>query len=134
MDYALDGEVLKAKSLPSTFPIGDVKAEVILVTGATGFLGASILENILNCNDGVKVIALVRAQSSSNAFTRVKTACIAYGTWSTTWEPRLKCIAGDLSKERFGLSPDVWYMLENTVDIVIHNGARVHWVSYLGFP
>lgn len=128
MDYALDGEVLKAKSLPSSFPTGVVSPDTILITGATGFLGASILENILNRNDEIRAIALVRAKSSSEALARVKTACIAYGTWSDSWESRLKCMPGDLSKEKLGLSPDVWYMLENAVDVVIHNGARVHWI------
>lgn len=128
MDYALDGEVLRAKSLPSSFPTGVVRPETIMITGATGFLGASILENILNRNNGIRVIALVRAKSSSEALARVKTTCVAYGTWSASWESRLKCIPGDLSKEKLGLSPDVWYMLENAVDVVIHNGARVHWI------
>ena len=118
MDYALDGEVLRAKSLPSTFPRGSVIPHTIFVTGATGFLGAAILDNILSRNDGKRVIALVRANSSSEAFQRVKTACIAYSTWSDSWASHLKCIPGDLSKERLGLSPDVWYMLENTVDVV----------------
>lgn len=128
MDYALDGEVLRAKSLPSSFPTGAVRPETIMITGATGFLGASILENILNRNNGIRVIALVRAKSSSEALARVKTACVAYGTWSASWESRLICVPGDLSKEKLGLSPDVWYMLENAVDVVIHNGARVHWI------
>lgn len=39
MDYALDGEVLKAKSLPTAFPTGAIRPETVLVTGATGFLG-----------------------------------------------------------------------------------------------
>lgn len=128
MDYALDGEVLKAKSLPSSFPTGDVRSDTIFCTGPTGFLGASILEKILNCDDSTRVIALVRAKSSSEALVRVKTACTAYGTWSDSWESRLKCIPGDLSKEKLGLSPDVWYMLENAIDVIIHNGAHVHWV------
>ena len=128
MDYALDGEVLKAKSLPSSFPAGVVRPETILITGATGFLGASILESILNRNKGIRVIALVRAKSSSDALARVKTACVAYGTWSDSWESRLMCLPGDLSKEKLGLSLDVWFMLENAVDVVIHNGARVHWI------
>lgn len=128
MDYALDGEVLKAKSLPSSFPAGVVRPETILITGATGFLGASILESVLNRNKGIRVIALVRAKTSSEALARVKTACVAYGTWSDSWESQLMCIPGDLSKEKLGLSLDVWSMLENAVDVVIHNGARVHWI------
>ena len=128
MDYALDGEVLKAKSLPSAFPTGVKRPEHVMCTGVTGFLGASILEKILNRNDGIRVIAVVRARSSSEALTRVKTACIAYGTWSDSWKPRLTAIPGDLSKPKLGLSSEVWYMLENTVDVIIHNGAHVHWI------
>ena len=128
MDYALDGEVLKVKRLPSSFPTGMVKVETILITGCTGFLGASILEEILNCRDGIRVIALVRAGSSSEGLTRIKNSCKAYSSWSDSWEPRLKVISGDLSKDNFGLSPEVWYLLESTVDVIIHNGARVHWI------
>ena len=128
MDYALDGEVLKAKSLPSTFPTGVKRPEHVLCTGVTGFLGASIFEKILNRNDRIKVIAIVRARSSSEAFTRVKRSAQAYSRWSDSWESRLKCIPGDLSKPNLGLSADVWYMLENTVDVIIHNGAHVHWI------
>ena len=130
MDYALDGEVLKAKSLPSAFPQGPVGRKTVMMTGATGFLGASILEKILNGNDHINVIALVRAKSSSEALARVRTACTAYGKWTDKWTDSLKlrAIPGDLSKPQLGLTPDVWYMLENTVDVVIHNGARVHWI------
>ena len=45
MDYALDGEVLKAKSLPSSFPTptGTVRPQTVFITGATGFLGFVLL-------------------------------------------------------------------------------------------
>ena len=133
MDYALDGEVLKAKSLPSAFPQGVVGEKTVMMTGATGFLGASILERILNGNDHINVIALVRARSSSEALARVRTACTAYGKWDDKWTDSLKLLPGDLSKINFGLGPDVWSMLENTVDVVIHNGARVHWIHTYTF-
>ena len=128
MDYALDGEVLKAKNLPPSFPTGAVDPKTILVTGVTGFLGVSILEKILSLNNESSVIVIVRAKSSAEALARVKTACTAYARWCDSWESRLKCTPGDLEKERFGFSPEAWYMLENTVDVVIHNGARVHWI------
>lgn len=128
MDYALDGEVLKAKNLPPSFPTGVVDLKTILVTGGTGYLGVSILEKILSRNNETSVIVIVRAKSSTEALARVKTACIAYARWCDSWESRLKCTPGDLSKQRFGLDAEVWYMLENTVDVVIHCGSRVHWI------
>lgn len=128
MDYALDGEVLMAKRLPLDFPKGTVSPQIVFLTGGTGFLGAVLLEKILNINDSIKIICVVRASSSSAALTRVKTACIAYSTWSDSWESRLKCIPGDLALERLGLDRDTWDMLENTVDIVMHVGSHVHWI------
>ena len=128
MDYALDGEVLKAKNLPHYFPTGVVDPKTILVTGGTGYLGVSILEKILSRNNETSVIVIVRAKSSTEALARVKTACIAYARWCDSWESRLKCTPGDLSKQRFGLDAEAWCMLENTVDVVIHCGNRVHWI------
>ena len=128
MDYALDGEILMAKSLPSAFPSGVVRPRHVFITGLTGFLGAAILENILNRSEDIMVFALVRAKSSSEALARIKTACIAYRKWSDTWEQRIRVLPGDLSEERLGLSTEVWYMLENTIDVVVHVGAHVHWI------
>ena len=35
---------------------------------------------------------------------------------------------GDLSKEKFGLDNSQWSDLTNSIDVIIHNGAFVHWV------
>ena len=104
MDYALDGEVVRnSQSFPSCFPTGPVRSETVLVTGATGFLGASILKALLNREPkSIRILALVRAKSEEEAKRRVKLACIAYGTWSDSWDSRIKCITGDLSKEDWG--------------------------------
>ena len=122
VDYALDGENL-AKSLPTAYPSGTVRLETILVTGATGFLGSSILEILLDRKSATKVIAIVRAETTNDALQRIKTTCTAYGKWSDSWETRIECLTGDLSQERFNLAPDVWNRLARTVDVVIHNGA-----------
>ena len=127
MDYYLDGELLKTKYLPAAFPQGDNPAETFLVTGASGFLGAHILADLLN-RPHTKVIALVRAKDSTDALQRVNENCIAYGIWSKSWLSRLECIPGDLSKPNLGLSPTTWKNLEDSVDVIIHSGARVHWI------
>lgn len=121
-DYALDGEHL-ATFLPTSYPSGTVQSETILVTGATGFLGSSILEEILDRKSAIKVIAIVRAKTTNDALPRVKTTCVAYGEWSDSWESRIECLTGDLSRERFGIALDVWDRLAKTVDVIIHNGA-----------
>ena len=127
MDYHLDGELLKMKYLPAAFPQGNNPAETFLVTGASGFLGAHTLADLLD-RPQTKVIVLVRAKDGSDALQRIKENCIAYGIWSKSWLSRLECIPGDLSKPNLGLSPTTWKHLEDSVDVIIHSGARVHWI------
>jgi L-aminoadipate-semialdehyde dehydrogenase len=96
------------------------------LTGATGFLGAYILRDLLS-RPG-KVTALVRAKDIDSALGRVRQTCQAYGIWQDGWGDRLETLTGDLEKPDFGLSPDTWNKLADSVDVVIHNGALVHWV------
>ena len=103
--------------------------KTILLTGATGFLGSAILIKCLSQSHDVKVLAIVRAESNADALQRIKTACTAYFVWSTSWEARIECITGDLSKENLGLNPSIWQKLESTVDVIIHNAAIVHWIK-----
>ena len=41
----------------------------------------------------------------------------------------IHCLAGSLGPERFGLREDEWQTIANKVDVVIHNGAQVHWIN-----
>lgn len=131
-EYSKDAKRL-ADSLPATFPApsGSVINEntTVFLTGATGFLGAYLVRDLLSrSNPALKVIALVRAKSPEAAFERVRATCKAYGSWSDEWADRLECIQGNLGDERLGLSPAQWGSLANRVDVVINNGALVHWV------
>ncbi|KAF2792409.1 large subunit of L-aminoadipate-semialdehyde dehydrogenase [Melanomma pulvis-pyrius CBS 109.77] len=96
------------------------------LTGATGFLGAYILRDLL-ARPG-KVTVLVRAKDAEAALGRIRETCQAYGLWEDGWTSRVEAFVGDLEKPNFGLSPDIWNTLADSVDVVIHNGALVHWV------
>lgn len=37
-------------------------------------------------------------------------------------------MTGNLGDPKLGLADEVWEELSHSVDIVIHNGALVHWV------
>ena len=127
-DYDADAEALISDALPKRFASGPIRPKIFLLTGATGFLGVSILTHLLHRIPDCKLVALVRASSPENGLDRVKTSCIAFSTWQESWTSRIECVPADLSKGRLGLSPDVYSGLENTVDVVIHNAAVVHWI------
>lgn len=119
-DYSADAKDL-AKHL-SDFktkePLKPGQEVHTFLTGATGFLGAYILRDLLSRLG--KVTVLVRAKDKAAAFDRVRDTCQAYGIWEDSWTSRLEALTGDLEKANFGLSPDTWNSLADQVDVVIH--------------
>ncbi|KAF2838212.1 large subunit of L-aminoadipate-semialdehyde dehydrogenase [Patellaria atrata CBS 101060] len=128
-DYSTDAEQL-AQQLPRKFQtaILDPSGELsVFVTGCTGFLGAYILRDLL-LRPGVKVFAHVRAKDEATALERIIRTCGAYGVWDEAWRTRISCVLGDLTQLNIGVEKPVWEKLKETVDVVIHNGAQVHWI------
>ena len=77
-DYAADGRRLTeklSKSFPSSGKVGLSHPITVFLTGATGFLGAYILRELLSRGTHLKVVAHVRSQSPDVAFSRVKQTC-----------------------------------------------------------
>ncbi|KAN0112598.1 large subunit of L-aminoadipate-semialdehyde dehydrogenase [Hyaloscypha variabilis] len=132
-DYAADAKEL-AKTLPTSFPAFDINISTstpltVLLTGATGFLGAYLLRDLLTRRSPqIKVIAHVRAVDAAAALKRVKQTCQAYGVWDPSWTSRITCVTGNLGDPKLGLSEATWTSLAQEVNIIIHNGALVHWV------
>ncbi|CCD22951.1 L-aminoadipate-semialdehyde dehydrogenase NDAI_0A07970 [Naumovozyma dairenensis CBS 421] len=139
-DYAADAKNLVA-SLPESYPsreqfiapslVTNQQTINVFVTGATGFLGSYILSNILNRSSSpykFKVFAHVRAKDEVAGLARLQKAATTYGTWNANFVDNIEVILGDLSKVNFGLSDEKWERLTNEIDVIIHNGALVHWV------
>ncbi|KAH7156929.1 hypothetical protein EDB81DRAFT_840883 [Dactylonectria macrodidyma] len=125
------------KELPQSYQSADpstirAKAKpIVFLTGATGFLGAYLIKDVLErTSRELKLIAHVRGVKDSNAgLARLRRSLEGYGLWNDAWEPRLSCVVGDLSKPQLGIESSVWKSLAQEVDVVIHNGATVHWVK-----
>ncbi|KAG0646154.1 nonribosomal peptide synthetase [Hyphodiscus hymeniophilus] len=132
-DYAADARTLLS-TLPAKFPSADARITPttplkVFLTGATGFLGAYLLRDLLNrSSPRVDVVLHVRAVDAVSALNRVTQSCQAYGVWTPSWTSRITCVAGNLGEPRLGLSESTWNTLAEEVNVVIHNGAFVHWV------
>ena len=128
-DYRLLCEKLQC-SYPSPPNIG-TRPVTVFLTGATGFLGAFVLQELLSRKTRVKkVICLVRASSAQQGLERLMQGSIDRGAWNDDWRQsgRLEVVAGDLNLEFFGLGKDAWKRVAEEADVVLHNGALVHWV------
>lgn len=133
LDYASDARGL-ARGLPNRFPSyigrGVLGGITVFLTGATGFLGAFLLKELLKrVNPEVKkVITHVRASDVDNGMERVRKSCTAYGVWNDAWAGRIEVMTGELGQDKLGLSPEDYQKVVEEVDVIIHNGAQVHWV------
>ncbi|RII13800.1 Linear gramicidin synthase subunit D [Streptomyces sp. YIM 130001] len=98
----------------------------VLLTGATGFLGAFLLRALLDRTDAT-VHCLIRAGTPEHAERRLAATLDRYRL--TVDHARVKAVPGDLAAPRLGLSPQTYDRLARTVDVVHHCGAAVNLVE-----
>ncbi|MTD54310.1 type I polyketide synthase [Amycolatopsis pithecellobii] len=99
----------------------------IFLTGATGFLGAFLLRDLMLTTDAV-VHCLVRGTDEAVARERLRANARWYGTWDAVDPARLSLVVGDLEQPRFGLTAGEFDRLAQTADVVYHAGAAVNWL------
>jgi len=99
----------------------------VLLTGATGFLGAFLLDDLLRHTDAT-VFCLVRADSESAGVTRIAENLRRYELWRPEYEARIVPLPGDLTAPGLGLSADTRAALAQDLDAIYHNGGAVNFL------
>jgi thioester reductase-like protein len=99
----------------------------VLLTGATGFLGAFLLHELLRATDA-EVHCQVRAADRDGAAGRLRGSLEAYGLWDERHAARIVALPGDLGQPLLGLSPAAFQALAERVDRIYHNGALVNFM------
>jgi amino acid adenylation domain-containing protein/thioester reductase-like protein len=98
----------------------------VLLTGATGFLGAHLLSGLLAAT-GARVHCLVRARDENAAVARLRHAADRYELPVPRGE-RVVPLPGDLAEPRLGLSDATIRDLARSVDTIYHAGAQVNFI------
>jgi thioester reductase-like protein len=114
-----------------TVPRADCTFSHVLLTGGTGFLGPFLLRSLLDRTSAVYTV-LMRATDPLAARERLTAALGAAGLYdhrtARAFDARVRVICGDLEAPRLGLSDRVWSQLAETIDTIVHNGARVDYI------
>ncbi|KAF2478870.1 hypothetical protein BDY17DRAFT_305963 [Neohortaea acidophila] len=107
-------------------------AETVLLTGATGFLGAFLLNDLLE-STSARIVCLVRFRETGEdqipaGIAKLRRNLIDYGVWKDSIMERIEILPGNLSSKRFGLSPDKFNDLAKRVQVIVHAAANVNLV------
>lgn len=106
-DAVLPGDVWPARQVVTSADLRHAKR--ILLTGATGFLGTALLDELITRTEA-EIVCLNRQSRGSSA-----------------GRPIVQ-VSGDLAHPRLGLSEAEFHALADGVDAVLHCGASVNWV------
>mmetsp|Transcript_29894 Transcript_29894/g.62686 ORF Transcript_29894/g.62686 Transcript_29894/m.62686 type:complete len:722 (+) Transcript_29894:1-2166(+) len=129
---ALPDEICCSDTLEGlTLPCKWHSGHTVLLTGATGFLGAFLLFELLE-QSTARVCCIVRAKSQDQALTRLVESVSSHGAFHQAMmdESRVSAIIGDLAQPQLGLTDEMWNLLSQTTDTIYHCGSLVHF----GFP
>ncbi|MCX7594875.1 MAG: amino acid adenylation domain-containing protein, partial [Fischerella sp.] len=99
----------------------------IFLTGATGFLGAFLLDELLQKTQA-DVYCLVRAANAEEGKNKLCKNLEIYSLANEHFSSRIIPVVGDLSQPLFGLSEENFLILANKIDVIYHNGALVNFV------
>lgn len=101
-------------------------ADYILLTGATGFLGAFLLKSLIAKTRG-QIVCLVRANDEMAARERLRNNLMAYACYTPEMEERIEILCGDLASQMFGLEESKFIELAQKVKVIYHNGNLVNF-------
>jgi thioester reductase-like protein/amino acid adenylation domain-containing protein len=111
-----------AESTPTLQDAGDV-----FLTGATGFLGAFLLDGLLSSTNA-RIHCLIRPRGNVGGMESIETNLRSYELWRPEWTERIVPIDGDLGKPLFGLDEGEFDALAREVDLIFHPGAVVNLI------
>jgi myxalamid-type nonribosomal peptide synthetase MxaA len=104
------------------------KPRAVLITGATGFLGAYLLRDLIDRTDA-EMLCLVRARDATDGVRRVRANLDSYGLARDGDVARLVPVIGDLGSPKLGLDDAAFDALARRADVIFHNGGQVNFLA-----
>lgn len=120
--------ILDSTIYPATLPIkhGN-KPNSILLTGATGFLGAFLLADLLQQTEA-NIYCLVRSPNAEDGRKRLKKNLESYSLWNEAFNSRIIPVIGDISRPLLGLSAENFQIIASQIDTIYHSAALLNFI------
>lgn len=105
----------------------------IFLTGATGFLGAYLVAEMLQETEA-GIHCLVRPRRGQDGRQRLAAQLEKYDLWrdddwwQEAWQRRLHIVDGDVTLPRLGLDDHLYESLAREVDAILHGAAHVNFI------
>ncbi len=113
---------------PDLVPPGNfTDPAAIFITGASGFLGAFVLRELLR-QTRADLYCLVRAKDPAQGIKKIQANLETYDLWQEDESHRIIPVVGDLSEPMFGLPEEEYRLLASKVDVIYHNGGLVNFI------
>ncbi len=123
-EATLEPDIVPERDPGDTFALH--RARRIFLTGATGFLGAFLLDALLSRTEAM-IYCLVRPREDGDLMAPLRTNLEQYGLWRPG-RSRVVPVSGDLGEPLLGMPKEEFETLAKEVDVVIHAAARVNLV------
>ncbi|WP_426731202.1 thioester reductase domain-containing protein [Myxococcus faecalis] len=116
-----------ARTFEALFP----EPRQVLLTGATGFVGAHLLDQLLRQTQA-RVVCLVRAKDEAQALERIRAAMTSQRLSTEGLGERVLALPSDLTQPSLGLDSARFHGLAAECDVILHNAAVVSVVREYG--
>ena len=106
------------------------EASSVLITGATGFLGAFLLDELLRSTGrDTRFYCLARGQNTEprTSANRILETQRFYGLAGQSMQHRIVSVHGDLTQPRMGLDDEEYQRLSDEIDLIFHCAASVNY-------
>ena len=134
--------------IKNTTPVVDLKAEAVLdssirpvtlsfqpvleperifLTGGTGFLGAFLIEELLQ-QTYAHIYCLVRATNVEEGKNKLIKNLQQYALWDDSFNSRIIPVVGDLSQPLLGIGAEQFQILATNIDTIYHSAALLNYV------
>jgi thioester reductase-like protein/non-ribosomal peptide synthase protein (TIGR01720 family) len=119
--------VLDSTIRPNNVPVHKTEPACIFLTGATGFVGAFLLYELLQ-QTTADIYCLVRAPNAESGKKRLQSKLESYLLWDESLSPRIIPVVGDMSQPLLGLDNEQFRAIAKKLDVIYHNAAFINLV------